>query len=166
MTGEMLNTISKSDKKKLALCILIPLAVGVLSAFLTKDQMAGFELVNKPPLSPPGWVFPVVWSILYVLMGVASYLVLSGGAYKTKIDKALIIYGVQLAVNFFWSIIFFDLGEYLFSFIWLVLLLFLVVYTAKLFYECSKAACYLLIPYVLWIVFAGYLNFGVFLLNK
>ena len=166
MTNYIVNNMSKSDKKKLALCVAIPLVVGILSAFATKNQMESFELVAKPPLSPPGWVFPTAWSILYILMGVASFLVLSSTAYKTKIDKALMIYGVQLAVNFFWSIIFFNLGEYLFSFVWLVLLLFLVVYTAKLFYGCNKTACYLLIPYILWIVFAGYLNFGVFLLNK
>ena len=166
MTNYIVNNMSKSDKKRLALCVAIPLVTGILSAFATKNRMADFDLVAKPPLSPPGWVFPVVWTVLYILMGVASYLVLSSSAYKTKIDKALMLYGVQLAVNFFWSIIFFNLGEYLFSFVCLVLLLFLVVYTAKLFFDCNKTACYLLIPYILWIVFAGYLNFGIFVLNK
>ncbi|MBQ0111484.1 MAG: tryptophan-rich sensory protein, partial [Oscillospiraceae bacterium] len=109
---------------------------------------------------------PVVWSILYILMGVATYMVVSSRAPKTKTDKAIFVYAIQLAVNFFWSIIFFNLNAYLFGFIWLVLLLFLVVYTTKLFYDCDKTAGYLLIPYILWVTFAGYLNFGVFLLNK
>ena len=87
----------KIQWKKLIICIAIPLLVGGLSALLTQSSMETFEMVNKPPLSPPGWLFPVVWTILYVLMGIASYLVLTSGKPD---DIALKAYGIQLAVNF------------------------------------------------------------------
>ena len=126
-----------------------------------------FEAAQKPPLTPPGWIFPVVWTILYTLMGISAYLI-----YKTKVDVeetksvALIIYGVQLIVNFFWSIIFFNLEAYLFAFIWILLLLFLIIVMIKLVYPINKAAALLQIPYLLWVAFATYLTFGVFILNQ
>ena len=119
-------------------------------------------LLNKPPASPPGWLFPIVWTILYVLMGLASYLVLiSAKPNKT----ALAAYAIQLIFNFFWSIIFFRLQLCFLAFIWLVLLWFLILKTFTLFSEISKSAGYLLIPYLLWVTFAGYLNFTICLLN-
>ncbi|MBR1811763.1 MAG: tryptophan-rich sensory protein [Clostridia bacterium] len=155
--------ILKIQWKKLLLCIAVPLAVGGLSALLTRNSMETFDAVAKPPLSPPGWLFPVVWTILYILMGVASYLVLTSG----KPNKtALQIYGVQLAFNFFWSIIFFNWERYLFAFVWLVLLWLLILATIWLFRQASKIAGYLLLPYLLWVTFAGYLNLGIFLLNR
>lgn len=125
--------------------------------------METFEMVNKPPLSPPGWLFPVVWTILYVLMGIASYLVLTSGKPD---DIALKAYGIQLAVNFMWPILFFNLNLYLFSFIWLVALWLLVYQTIRLFWPASKTAGALMIPYLLWITFAGYLNLGIYFLNN
>ena len=107
--------------------------------------METFEMVNKPPLSPPGWLFPVVWTILYVLMGIASYLVLTSGKPD---DIALKAYGIQLAVNFMWPILFFNLNLYLFSFIWLVALWLLVYQTIRLFWSASKTAGALMIPYL------------------
>lgn len=124
--------------------------------------METFEMVNKPPLSPPGWLFPVVWTILYVLMGIASYLVLTSGKPD---DIALKAYGIQLAVNFMWPILFFNLNLYLFSFIWLVALWLLVYQTIRLFWSASKTTGALMIPYLLWITFAGYLNLGIYFLN-
>ena len=149
--------------KPLVISIAIPLAVGGLSAFLTKDSMQTFASVAKPPLSPPGWLFPVVWSILYLLMGIASYIIYDSGDIGS--EKALTVYGVSLIFNFFWSIIFFNLGAYLFSFIWLVILLALIVWTTLLYYPISKTAAYLMIPYIVWVTFAGYLNLGIYLLN-
>jgi len=149
--------------KELIIAILIPLAVGGLSAFLTKDSMSTFEAVAKPPLSPPGWLFPVVWTVLYILMGIASYLVYTSNSFDRK--RALIFYGAQLAVNFFWSIIFFNLNAYLFAFIWLLLLWALILITLVKFYRINENAGLLLIPYIVWVSFAGYLNFGIFLLN-
>lgn len=154
----------KIQWKKLIICLAIPLAVGGLSAFLTRSSMQSFESIEKPPLSPPGWLFPVVWSILFILMGIASYLVLtSGKEYRSR--TALKVYGVQLVFNFFWSIIFFNLEAYLFAFIWLIILWLLILANTVLFYRISKPAGYLMIPYILWVTFALYLNFAIFILN-
>ena len=148
--------------KKLILCLIIPLAVGGLSAFLTKDGMEIFKTLKKPPLSPPGKLFPFVWTILYIMMGLASYIVLVS---KKPNTLGLAAYGVQLFFNFFWSILFFNKELYLFSFIWLVIMWFLILAAAILFYRSTKFAGYLMIPYLLWVAFAGYLNFGIYLLN-
>lgn len=152
----------KIQWKKLILCIAIPLAVGGLSALLTRGSMETFQSLNKPTLSPPGWLFPVVWTVLYILMGIASYLVLTSGK-PTR--SALTVYGIQLVFNFFWSILFFNLGAYLFSFIWLIILWILIFITMILFFRISEPAGYLLLPYLLWVTFAGYLNFYIYLLN-
>lgn len=148
--------------KELILCIIVPLAVGGLSAFLTKDGMETFKTVQKPPLTPPEKLFPFVWTILYLLMGIASYIILTSG--KPKI-AGLILYGVQLFFNFFWSVLFFNKQLYLFSFIWLVIMWLLILAAAILFYRNTRLAGYLMIPYLIWTTFAGYLNFGVYLLN-
>lgn len=155
----------KNNWKALIVSILIPLGVGALAAFLTGGNMEIFDTIQKPPLSPPGWLFPVVWTILYTLMGVSSYLVYTSNAPKEKIRGALTLYGLQLAVNFFWSIIFFNLRAYLFAFYWLVLLWVLIILTIISFWKISKPAAILLIPYILWVTFAGYLNYAIYLLN-
>lgn len=124
-----------------------------------------FADLNKPPLSPPGWLFPVVWTILFVLMGAASYLVLTSEKPQQVVDRALRLYVVQLGVNFFWSIFFFGQSRYLFSFLWLVLLWLLILATAIRFYRIMPLAGYLLLPYLIWVTFAGYLNLGICLLN-
>ena len=152
----------KIQWKDLITCLAIPLAVGSLSALLTRNSMETFDSITKPALAPPGWLFPVVWTILYILMGIASYLVLTSGKPN---DNALTTYGIQLVFNFFWSIIFFNLKLYLFAFIWLVLLWLLILKTALLFHQISKLAGYLMVPYLLWVTFAGYLNFAIYLLN-
>ena len=147
------------------ICIAIPLIVGGLSAVLTMDNMIMFDYVAKPPLSPPAWLFPVVWTILYVLMGLASYFVLISKKPKKQVNTALIFYGLQLVFNFFWSLIFFNLGNYLFAFIWLLALWVLIIITAVKFYNIDKKAGYLMIPYILWVTFAAYLNYGIYKLN-
>lgn len=152
----------KIQWKNLVTCIAIPLAVGSLSALLSQRGMAAYAMMNKSALSPPEWVFPVVWTILYVLMGIASYLVLTSGKPN---DAALTVYAIQLFFNFFWSILFFRLGLCVTAFIWLVLLWFLILGTTVLFYRIVKAAGYLMIPYLLWVAFAGYLNLSICLLN-
>lgn len=152
----------KIDWKKLLTSIAIPLIIGGLSALITSGSMANFETINKPTLSPPAWLFPVVWTILFTLMGIASYLVATS---KKPNGTALIFYGLQLFFNFFWSIIFFNLEAYLFAFIWLVILWVLILITTVLFYKISKPAGLLMLPYLLWVTFAGYLNFAIYLLN-
>lgn len=152
--------------KKLITCIAIPLAVGSFSALLSQNGMETFDTINKPPLSPPGWLFPIVWTILYTLMGIASYLVLTAEqASQQSKDRALLVYGLQLAFNFGWSLIFFNLEAYLFAFIWLVVLWLLILKTISLFGQISKTAGYLMIPYLLWVTFAGYLNLAIYFLN-
>lgn len=153
----------KIQWKRLLLCLAIPLGVGALAGILTKDSMMQFSLLNKPPLSPPGWLFPVVWTVLFLLMGYASYLVSRSDSVQKR--PALILYAIQLIVNFFWSIFFFSFEWYLFSFFWLVLLWVLILLTIRAFWRISPVAAILLIPYLLWVTFAGYLNLAIWLLN-
>lgn len=145
--------------------LFIPLAVGGFSALLTMNSMESFENINQPPLSPPGWLFPVVWTILYILMGISAYIVTTSSATEKQKRNALIVYGTQLFFNFLWSIIFFNREDYLFAFIWLAALWALILANIILFYRISKPAGLLLIPYLLWVTFAGYLNFAIYLLN-
>ena len=149
-----------------ALCAAIPLAAGGLSALLTRGSMDDFAALNQPPLAPPGWLFPIVWTILFILMGTASYLVVTAPTSpQADVGQSLWLYGMQLGVNFFWSIFFFCLSLYLFSFFWLLLLWGLILATLLLFARISKPAGLLLIPYLVWVMFAGYLNLGIYLLN-
>lgn len=147
--------------KNLTTAIAIPLAVGGLSALLTQDGIRTFDQVVQPALTPPDWVFPIVWTILFVLMGIVSYLV----ATTDPQPEALLLYAVQLVFNLLWSVWFFHFGWYLFSFFWLIALWFLILATTIAFYRISKPAGYLMLPYLLWVTFAGYLNLCVWLLN-
>lgn len=151
--------------KTLAVCIAIPLAVGLLASFISRGSMEAFASLEKPPLSPPAWLFPVVWTALYILMGIASYLVVTSDAPAEQIRRALIVYGVQLIFNFFWTIWFFNLGLYYFAFAWLIALWALILACVILLYDIRKSAAYLMIPYLLWVTFAGYLNLGIAMLN-
>lgn len=152
------------NMKALIISILIPIGIGALSGFLTRNSMDVYEKLIQPSLAPPGWVFPVVWTILYILMGISAYLIyIADSIYRVP---ALKIYAVQLVVNFFWSIIFFNLEMYLFAFIWLLLLLVLIVLMIISFSKVNKIAAFLQIPYLLWVAFAGYLNLGIYLLNR
>lgn len=156
----------KSKTKAIIVSIAIPLAAGGLSALITNGGMDTFEQLQKPPLSPPGWLFPIVWTILFVMMGAASYLVYASDEKLSLRTRALILYAVQLGVNFFWSIFFFAFKWYLFSFFWLLLLWVLIILTIVKFHHLSKTAAYLLVPYLLWVTFAGYLNLSISLLNR
>lgn len=139
--------------------ILIALAVGGLSALFTMGNMDIYSQIVKPPLAPPGFIFPIVWGILYVLMGIsAAKVYLKGGN--------LFFYVIQLIFNFFWSILFFNFEEYLLSFVWLVFLWIFIVLMIRDFAKTDKKAAYLQIPYLLWVTFAGYLNLMIFLLNR
>ena len=150
--------------KQLLICLAIPLAVGGLSALIS-GGMTNYKTLNQPPLSPPGWIFPVVWSILYLLMGCASYRVLISGADRGKIRRALMLYGAQLYFNFLWSPVFFGLGWYLAAFFILVILWTLIYLTMHAFSKIDDLSGTLLLPYILWVTFAGYLNLGVYFLN-
>lgn len=154
----------KQNQKELLICLAIPLAVGGL-ATLVSGGMAEYSDINQPPLSPPGWVFPVVWTILYLLMGYASYRVYTTAAERQTIHRALFFYGLQLVANFLWPIVFFRWEAYLAAFVVLLILWALVTATMWKFNKIDERAGDLLLPYLLWITFAGYLNLGVYLLN-
>ncbi|MDD3254115.1 MAG: tryptophan-rich sensory protein [Lachnospiraceae bacterium] len=146
----------------LIIAILIPLAVGSISA-LFSGNMSIYSTLSKPAFSPPALVFPIVWTILYILMGISSYLI-----YKTDNPqkyKALRIYILQLVFNFFWSIIFFGFSQYRLAFLWLLLLIIMIFVMIYRFYQISPLAAYLQIPYLIWCLFAAYLNLMIVLMN-
>ena len=151
--------------KQLAVCVAIPLAVGALAALLSRGAMEDYQDLYKPLLSPPSWLFPVVWTILYVLMGLASYYVYSSSASPERIRRAMKAYALQLAANFIWPLIFFVLGAYLIAFLWLILLFALALVCALRFGYIDARAGRLMAPYLVWLFFAAYLNLGVHLLN-
>ena len=153
----------KLQWKKLLISVLTPLAVGGVSALLTKNGMQDFETISKPPLSPPAWLFPVVWTVLYILMGLACYLVWTA---PSRTDGELFAYGIQLFFNFFWSVIFFNIKNYLFAFVWLLMLWAAILAALLRFYKTDRRAGLLLAPYLAWVTFAGYLNFGIWLMNR
>lgn len=151
---EKLKTYAKS--------ILIPVIVGGIVGLFISGSM-DYNSLQKPFLSPPSLVFPIVWTILYILMGV-SY-----GRLKEKelVDSNIsFIYYLQLAVNALWPIFFFVFKWRLFSFFWILLLVVLVILMTVKFYKKDKIAGLLQVPYVIWTIFATYLNFGIYLLNK
>lgn len=152
----------KIDYKKLLIAIIIPVFLGSLVGFITAPSNDYYNLV-RPPFAPPAAVFPIVWTILYALMGVSSYLV-----YESKSecrDSALFIYGISLVINLFWSVLFFLLNLRLLAFLWLLLLIVFVALMIKQFYCSSKIAAYLQIPYFIWLIFAAILNFSIVILN-
>lgn len=153
-----------NNLKKRLICWAIPLAVGGLATLLS-GGMGAYRVMNQPPLSPPGWVFPIVWTVLYLLMGEASYRVLVSDADKNQKRQALIAYGAQLFLNFLWPLFFFGGQMYLTAFIILIALWVAIFITLRMFSKIDETAGDLLIPYLLWVTFAGYLNLGVFLLN-
>lgn len=152
--------------KPLLLALALPLSVGGFSAFLTRDGMRAFASLRQPPLSPPAWLFPVVWTLLYLSMGLASYLVWVSGVSDRRRDRALTVYGLSLAANFLWPILFFTVQAWLAAFLLLLLLWALVGIAALLFGAITPRAGKLLLPYLAWLTFAAYLNLGVWLLNR
>jgi len=155
----------KVNWKTLAIFVAIPLAVGGLAALLTAGSMEAYRELNKPAFSPPGWVFPVVWTVLFVLMGYASYRIYSADAPQYAKREALFLYAAQLLANFFWSLLFFRWELRLTAFFWLFGLWLLIYGTIRLFYRVDNPAGDLLLPYLLWVTYASYLNLGAFLLN-
>ncbi len=153
--------------KPYIISVVIALAVGGLSAVVTSNSMDIYSEINRPALSPPSILFPIVWTILFTLMGISAALVFSFRDTKpTDVTRALTVYGINLAVNFLWSIFFFNMQAYLFSFIWLLLLWVVIAAMIVLFKRVSPLAAYLQIPYLLWVTFAGYLNLSIYLLNR
>lgn len=153
-------------KPRYLLWILAAEAVGALSGFLTREGTENFQqMVQKPALTPPGFLFPIVWGILYALMGIGAARVAAVQSSPTR-SRALNVFVTQLVVNFFWSLIFFNAQAYGFALLWLLLLWALIIAMIVLFYRVDKTAAWLQIPYLLWVTFAAYLNYGVWQLNR
>ncbi len=152
-----------SKYKGLILNLLFPLSVGGVASFLTRKDMDVYKLIVKPPLAPPGWLFPVAWTILYLLMGYGHWLCRK--AAENEKQSATRIYLAQLGLNFLWPLVFFKGKLWLPALIVLLTLWVLVLLMVRAFYNCSSKAGLLQIPYVLWLTFAAYLNLMISILN-
>ena len=159
-----MRDIVKVKWKELIVSIAISLGVGALSGYLTKNSMSLYQELVKPQLTPPGWIFPIVWTILFALMGISAYLIYVSDS-KEK-NQALQIYAIQLMLNFIWSLAFFNMQAYLLAFVILILLWISIIAMIKVFYEINPLAGKMQVPYLLWVTFAGYLNLVIYLLNK
>lgn len=155
--------MKKINWKRLIIITLITFIVGSFFSLFVMNNKDTFKELEKP-VNVPGVLFPIVWSVLYLLMSISCYMITKSN--DNNKDGAVIWYGIQLIINSLWSLIFFGLGAYLFSFIWILLLLVCVIIMTAKFYNIDKRSAYLNIPYILWIIFAGYLNFGIYLLNR
>ena len=159
------DAMKKSNWKIYAFFIGVSEAVGLLSGWLTRAGTASYaEMIQKPPLAPPGWVFPVVWTVLYALMGISAARIWLAPPSPAR-NRGLNLFWLQLAVNFLWSPIFFNAGAYGFALIWLLLLWVLVLLMILQFRKVDLPAALLQVPYLIWLTFAAYLNWGVFRLN-
>lgn len=146
--------------------VLITEAIGILSGWLSREGTQIFrETMQQPPFSPPSILFPIVWSLLYALMGISAARISMAPPSKIR-NLGLNLYVIQLIVNFFWSLIFFNAQAYGFAFFWLLLLWGLVLWMIFTFYKADPIAAYIQIPYLLWLTFAAYLSYGVWILNK
>ena len=152
--------------KALSISIAIALGMGALGGLAARSGMATLDALNKPPLTPPGWVFPVVWTALYIAMGVASYLIATCDAPQESRRMALGAYGATLVLSALWPALFFALGLRLAAFIELMLLWLALRFTLLQFHILRKSAAHWLFPTLLWTTFAGYLNLGIWLLNR
>lgn len=156
----------KRHAKPYIIAIAIAIGIGLLSTFVTRNSMDLYDDIIVPALAPPMFLFPIVWTILYILMGISS-----GGiakyndARKEEVFDALISYAIQLFLNFFWSIIFFNMRAFLFAFFWLIILVIAIIVMIRKFYKINPKAAFLQIPYLIWVIFAGYLNFSIYWLN-
>ena len=154
----------KHDIWPYVIFIFLSLLTGGLATLVSMDGMKAFQYLSQSSLTPPPAVFSVVWSILYILMGIGAAMVFQTD--HPRRPTALTVYAVQLIVNFFWSLFFFNLQQYAVSFFWLLLLWLLIVVMIRLFYQIKPIAGLLQLPYLLWVTFAGYLTFGVWMLNR
>lgn len=168
MSTKNISTVGKIWR--LAACIAVPLGGGFLISLLTRDAMGQFNSFKQPPLAPPAWLFPVAWTILYVLMGIASYLTYMACTNGKKAEQksaklVLCLYGLQLIFNFAWTPIFFNAGQFWLAFIVLIAMWLLEIAILVKLRRLSAPAFYCLIPYLLWTTFAAYLNISIAILN-
>lgn len=158
--------MKNKDFFKLIIAVGISELAGIIGSFFTISAIPGWYAgLVKPALSPPNWVFGPIWTTLYALMGIAAFLVWKQGLQKREVKIALIVFGIQLFLNAIWSIIFFGLQNPGWALVDIILLWLVIVWTMVVFYKISKPAAYLLVPYLLWVSFAGYLNYSLWILN-
>lgn len=156
----------KHNLKTYIIAIIISMGIGLLSAFVTRNNMDIYDKIVVPPLAPPMILFPIVWTILYFLMGFSSGCIATyNDEQKEEVFDALFTYAIQLFLNFFWSVIFFNMEAYLFAFVWIIVLWFAILIMIRKFYKINPVAAYLQIPYLIWVTFAAYLNFAIYWLN-
>ena len=156
---------AKSQWKTYLFWVALAEGIGLLAGVLTREATALYSRMTvKPPLSPPAWIFPVVWTVLYALMGISAARVSLKQESRAR-SRGLNIFVAQLIVNFFWSLIFFNARAYGFALVWLMLLWTLIVWMIYAFGKVDRRAALLQIPYLLWVTFAAYLNYGVWKLN-
>lgn len=154
----------QKNRSALFPALFLPLAVGGLAGYFIRERTASYQLLLLPPGAPPAEVFPVVWTLLYLLMGWASWLIYTSG--NPRRGEALGGYALSLLLNFIWPLLFFNRGSYLLSLLVLLVLLWVVSSLARQFGQIDPLAGALLLPYLLWCGFAAYLNLGVYLLNR
>lgn len=156
--------VIKAKTTRLIRSLALPLLIGAIAGFLTRGGVETFTATAvKPFFMPPNWLFPVAWTVLYILMGYSAYLY--DVKFSIKKRMGAIVYYTQLLFNFVWSFIFFNAGNYLFALIWIIILCALIIANIIIFHKRNTASAYLLLPYLFWVIFATVLNFTVFLLN-
>ncbi len=156
----MIKTV---NLRKLIPCLLIPIFVGLIAQLFTRNSKELYLSLQKPPLSPPAIIFPFVWTCLYILLGLASYYIEESGICDKKRPRQL--YGGTLLLNLLWPIVFFALEWYAFACVIIIAMVVLAAITVYFYYNCDKNAAYVFLPYVVWVLYATYLNIGVAVLN-
>jgi tryptophan-rich sensory protein len=151
---------------KLILAIIICELAGIIGSIFTISSVSNwYQTLIKPALNPPSFVFGPVWTALYALMGISVFLVWKMGWDRADVRKAIYVFGLQLILNATWSIIFFGLHSPFWAFINIIALWLSIIWTMTLFYKINKLATWLLVPYILWVSFASYLNYSIWILN-
>ncbi|ASI99046.1 TspO/MBR family protein [Thermococcus celer] len=154
------------DYMKLIVSILIPLIVGFAGSFFTSSSInSWYSTINKPSFNPPNWLFAPVWTLLFILIGISFYLVWNKDFGDIR-SWVLLIYGANLALNLLWSLLFFGLRNPYLALIEIVILWFVILGNIIVFYRISRTAGLLLIPYLLWVTFASFLNYNIYILNR
>lgn len=163
-----MTEIQKPKIRLLPLCIAlaIPLLAGGISAFWTAGDMKLYETMKHPPLAPPGWLFPVVWTILYIMMGVASYQVFTAEVEPKQKRKALTVYAVQLLMNMVWSTLFFTYTRYLLALIWLLIMWVIIFLCIIRFWKIRRSAAVMMCVLFVWTTFAAYLNLATYVISR
>lgn len=152
---------------KLIIAIAIPLAVGFTSSIFTMEGVNGwYRTINKPSWNPPNYIFGPIWTTLYILMGIALYMIWVSNGSKTKKNRPFILFTIQLILNFFWSYIFFSAHEIGWAFVEIVALWLFILFTIFSFASVNKKAAWLMVPYISWVSFAAILNYTIWILNK